>query len=138
MQHDTTACDEAVCCCSVFTLFISAALQATMKMFSVFARFLHVMKYGFYVNGRSSVQFLLPLGSQKVLSRRNCFTISVNYAAETFINLAKPYFSDVLEKVENLGTRSAIWKPRVLRKIPANQLPEMHGGTEDWKPLPFK
>ena len=61
----------------------------------------------------------------------------VNFAAETFINLAKPYFGNLLEKMEIYGTRSEKWKPIILRKIPPNQLPPTYGGAKDWKPLPF-
>ena len=64
--------------------------------------------------------------------------ILVNYAAETFMNLAKPYFENFMEKLEVYGTRSEKWKPRILRKIPASQLPPVYGGNKDWKPLPFK
>ena len=62
----------------------------------------------------------------------------VNFAAETFINLGRPHFSHALVKANIFGTHSEKWKPKIIRKIPATQLPPKYGGTTDWKPLPFK
>ena len=62
----------------------------------------------------------------------------VNFAAETFINLAKPFIGDTLSRHEIYGTRVEKWKHLMLRKFPADQLPPKYGGTNpDWKPLPF-
>ena len=93
-----------------------------------------MMKYGFCVNGESI--FSATTGSscyEKWVSN-----FPVNYAAETFINIAKPFIGYLLERVEIYGTRSEKWKPKLLKTIPANQLPPKYGGSEDWKPVSLK
>ena len=62
---------------------------------------------------------------------------TANYAAETFINIARPFLGSLLEKYEMYGTRSDKWKQALLRKIPYDQLPARYGGSEDWKPVPL-
>ena len=61
----------------------------------------------------------------------------VNYAAESWLNLSKPFWADFMDKFEIYGTRSEKWKPLLLRKIAADQLPPKYGGSPDWKPLGF-
>lgn len=64
------------------------------------------------------------------------FTVPVaNFAAESFMNLAKPFVGQLLEKFEFYRTRSEKWKPALLRKISQDQLPPKYGGKEGWKPV---
>ena len=64
---------------------------------------------------------------------------SVDYSAETFLNLARPFLGEIANRFETLGTRIEKWKPRLLKNIPADQIPPKYGGTNPaWKPLPRK
>ena len=79
------------------------------------------------------------------VSPRACFStrqnfirfsdILVNFAAENFIQISRPFMGTLLDKYEIYGTRAGKWKPMLLRRIPASQLPPKYGGNEDWKPL---
>ena len=62
--------------------------------------------------------------------------LSVNFAAESWMNLVRPFLGTFLDKFEVYGTQSEKWKPKLLRHIPANQLSPKYGGSEDWKCLP--
>lgn len=53
------------------------------------------------------------------------------------MDLAKPFLGNFLEKFEIYGTRAEKWKPKILRQIPATQLPPELGGFAAWKPIPF-
>lgn len=60
----------------------------------------------------------------------------VNFAAESFINVAKPFWADFLSKFQIYGTRGERWIPKLLKKIAASELPPKYGGSnKDWKPL---
>ena len=52
----------------------------------------------------------------------------VNYGAETFINMMKPFLGKFLDKFEICGTQLAKCKPLMLRKIGMDQLPAKYGG----------
>ena len=61
----------------------------------------------------------------------------MNYAAESFLTMAKPFLGDILSKFEICGTQREKWKPKLFQKISPSQLPAKYGGSEDWKPLKF-
>ena len=63
--------------------------------------------------------------------------ISVNYAAETSLALAGTFLGDIRDRTDIYGTWSEKWKPMILERIPAGQLPPKYGGSKDWKPLPL-
>lgn len=52
--------------------------------------------------------------------------------------MARHFAGNLLDKIEVYGPQKEKWKPKVLSKIPASQLPRKFGGDKDWKPLPFK
>ena len=58
-----------------------------------------------------------------------------NFAAEAFLNLGRPFLGSVLERVEIFGSQKEKWMPRLLRKIPRENLPPHYGGIEDFKPI---
>ena len=62
---------------------------------------------------------------------------TVNFSAEMFINSARPFLNNYVEKFEMYGTRMDKWKPLILKKISADQLAPKLGGSPDWKPVPF-
>ena len=62
---------------------------------------------------------------------------AVNFVGETFMSLSRPYMGTLLNNMEIYGPQSNTWKPRLLSKIPANQLPPKYGGHEGWKALPL-
>ena len=66
-----------------------------------------------------------------------CNFFAVNFSAESFLQLSKPLWGELLSKFEIYGTRREKWIPKLLKKIDASQLPPKYGGSEDWKPLNF-
>ena len=64
-----------------------------------------------------------------------CFCVLVNFAAESWLVLARPYLGTWLDVFDVYGTQSKKWKPKLLRHIPANQLSSKYGVSTDWKCL---
>ena len=98
-----------------------------------------VLKYGYLLNGKCAI-----VGYPRRIHRAvktdvlHVVQFPANYAAETFINMARPFIGDILENMEIFGTRPEKWKPLLLKKIPADQAAPKYGGTnKDWKPLPL-
>ena len=54
---------------------------------------------------------------------------AANFAAELFLNSARPFLGSLFEKMEVYGTQRDRWVPRLLRDIPENVLPKAYGGT---------
>ncbi|CAG7825499.1 unnamed protein product [Allacma fusca] len=63
--------------------------------------------------------------------------VNVNPLAEKLLQLAKPLAGKFLERMEIHGTNKRKWMPRILRKIPRDQLPEAYGGYKNFKPIEF-
>ena len=63
--------------------------------------------------------------------------IVANFGAQSFINIARPFLGNILEKFEVYGADTTKWKPNLLRKIPSSQLPLYYGGDKDYKPIPW-
>ena len=63
---------------------------------------------------------------------------TVNFAAETFLRLARPFLGDILDRLEIYGNVKSKWKAALFRKIPQEQLPPRYGGSnKDSQPLPL-
>ncbi|CAG7822865.1 unnamed protein product [Allacma fusca] len=65
------------------------------------------------------------------------FLINANTLVEQMLILVKPFMGKFLERVEVYGTKSEIWKPLLLRRIPRSQLPLAYGGTKKFRPVSF-
>ncbi|CAG7683504.1 unnamed protein product, partial [Allacma fusca] len=63
------------------------------------------------------------------------FLINVATVSKQFVNLMKAFMANIFERVEVYGTNSKIWIPRLLRKIPRDQLPLKYGGIASNKPV---
>ncbi|CAG7821071.1 unnamed protein product, partial [Allacma fusca] len=64
------------------------------------------------------------------------FFVNVNAVASQMLNLARPIIGSIMERVEIYGTQKDQWIPKLLRKIPRDQLPAWYGGNkEDFKPV---
>ncbi|CAG7826533.1 unnamed protein product [Allacma fusca] len=57
------------------------------------------------------------------------FILNANPFAHHSISISKSYLARLLEKSEILGTNSRRWIPKLLRKIPQNQLHPAYGST---------
>ena len=113
-------------------LFISfSALKLSLKVFSYLSRQHNTVKYGFFLNGMQLFQVALIK-----LAKNALFSVKANFAAESWLNLARPLLGTFLDGFEVCGTQSEKWKPVLLRKIPASQLPAKYGGSKEWKCLP--
>ena len=73
----------------------------------------------------------------RLFSNINLFAAVVNFSSETFINMARPFMGALLDKFDFYGPQKSHWRARLMRKIPADQLPPKYGGVEGWKPLPL-
>ncbi|CAG7823944.1 unnamed protein product [Allacma fusca] len=58
------------------------------------------------------------------------FFINLNYLAERTYEVARPLLGSLVERVEVYGTNSAKWIPKLLRALPADQLPPWYGGPK--------
>ncbi|CAG7820578.1 unnamed protein product [Allacma fusca] len=56
--------------------------------------------------------------------------VNVNPLFEALLNLGKPILGRLGEFLDVYGTNSERWIPRVLKEIPADQLPKMYGGSK--------
>ncbi|CAG7720724.1 unnamed protein product, partial [Allacma fusca] len=63
------------------------------------------------------------------------YFVNVNFVAQTMLSFVKPMLGALFERVEIYGTNPRQWAPRLLRKIPKNQLAPWYGGSKDFKPL---
>ena len=67
-----------------------------------------------------------------------------NFLAESVVNLSRPFMGSVLDKFELYGTRKENWIPKLVKKLPADQLPPDFGGNKNHEPVyafpwsPFK
>ena len=65
--------------------------------------------------------------------------LSVNFAAETDLHLARLFIGDILDRYEIYGTRVEKWKPLFLKNFPPDKVPPKYGGSNtNWKLLPLK
>ena len=59
-----------------------------------------------------------------------------NFIAESLINMSRPFMGSILDKFELFGTRRDQWMPRLVKKLPSDQLPVSYGGSnKDFKPV---
>jgi len=61
--------------------------------------------------------------------------VNANFVAENLVNILRPVFGNLLEKVEVFGTNRRKWLPHIIRKFDTSVLPEYYGGSASWKPL---
>jgi len=61
--------------------------------------------------------------------------VNANFVAENLVNILRPVFGHLLEKVEVYGTNRRKWLPHIIRKYDTSVLPEYYGGSASWKPL---
>ena len=110
-----------------------------LKMFALCFRVNKSVKYGFFLNGMFLWKMMTVINSEffkyfKVWR----FWLPVNYAAESWIGLTRPFWDEFLHKFQVFGTHSEKWKPILLKYVDASQLPPKYGGTNNWKPLEFQ
>ncbi|CAG7829619.1 unnamed protein product [Allacma fusca] len=90
-------------------LFSEAVIKVLLQNFSKLQRVAGQLSYGYIINA--------------------------NHITEQFISMAKPFAGNFLERVEVYGTKPKNWIPKLLKKIPRNQLPPAYGGNVDFKPI---
>ena len=60
--------------------------------------------------------------------RTLCCLSTGNFATQIFVNIARPFLGDFAGRIEVHGNVKERWIPRLLRRIPADQLPPQYGG----------
>ncbi|CAG7817716.1 unnamed protein product, partial [Allacma fusca] len=59
------------------------------------------------------------------------YIINTNAAAESLINIVKPIFGSILERVDVYGNYKSAWLPKLLKRLPRDQLPPKYGGSKN-------
>ena len=59
---------------------------------------------------------------------------AVTYAAETWLDLTRPFSGALIERFESFGTESWTWRPKLLRYMATSDLTPEFGGNKDCKP----
>ncbi|CAG7823198.1 unnamed protein product, partial [Allacma fusca] len=63
------------------------------------------------------------------------FIINANAVAEEILYVAKPFWANMMERLEIYGTDPHKFIPQILKYIPANQLPQAYGGYREFAPV---
>ncbi|CAG7823792.1 unnamed protein product [Allacma fusca] len=56
------------------------------------------------------------------------YFVNTNFMFRGLLRTARPIMGSVMERVEIYGTRKATWVPKLLKKLPRDQLPPTFGG----------
>ena len=100
-----------------------------MRLFAGKQRVNEFLNYGYFVNGKRTHRGRSKGSWGKLWLISLWFYFAVNFSAETFINTARPFLSNYLDKFEMYGGHVAKWKPRIMKKIAGDQLAPKYGGT---------
>ena len=112
---------------------VISALKVALRSFTSILRFNNALKYAFQINNKCTIVITLTYASQNNGFSTNLSShFKANFAAQPFVNIARPFLGNILEKYEIYGTRSELWKSALLRKIPKDQLPPHYGGNKYW------
>jgi hypothetical protein len=65
------------------------------------------------------------------------FIVNVSTVGDQLVMLFNIAAGKYLSKCEVHGTNSKLWKPRILKKIPKDQISPAYGGSEGFKPVSF-
>ncbi|CAG7733986.1 unnamed protein product [Allacma fusca] len=61
--------------------------------------------------------------------------VNANFIWERVWQLASPLLGALVNNIEIYGTNKEIWKPKLLKELPRDQLPEWYGGVAGHKPV---
>ncbi|CAG7689097.1 unnamed protein product [Allacma fusca] len=61
--------------------------------------------------------------------------VNANFIWERVWQLASPLLGALVNNVKVYGTNKEIWKPKLLKELPRDQLPEWYGGVAGHKPV---
>ncbi|CAG7821946.1 unnamed protein product [Allacma fusca] len=65
----------------------------------------------------------------------NVYFVNTNFMFKGLLAIARPIMGSLMERVEVYGSHKATWVPKLLKKLPRDQLPPTFGGNADFKPI---
>ena len=98
------------------------SFQLALRQVSTLEKTSRVLKELFVVNSKCQTTRARDCGS--ILFIRIFIFVTANFAAQTFLNIARPVIGTVLQNAEIYGTQKDKWLPKLLKKVPKEVLPE--------------
>ncbi|CAG7785559.1 unnamed protein product [Allacma fusca] len=63
------------------------------------------------------------------------YFVNTNFMFKGLVEIARPIAGSLMERVEVYGPNKSLWLPKLLKKLPRDQLSPKFGGDKDFKPI---